>query len=78
MKIKRPKFSRDVTDTRQTRSHFDFSVEVINSRNGWAELMPEEFDIVSALLMVERLSDEGGKLYCKPARVLSAGSVNDR
>ena len=78
MKIKRPKFSRDVTDTRQTRRHFDFSVEVIDSRNGWAELMPEEFDIVSALLMVERLSDEGAKLYCKPARVLSAGSVNDR
>ena len=72
MKIKRAKFSRDVTETRQTRRHFDFSVEVINSRNGWAELMPEEFDIVSALLVVERLS-EGAKLYCKPARVLSAG-----
>jgi hypothetical protein len=45
----------------------------INSRNGWAEGMPEEFYIVSALLMVERLSDEGAKLYCKSARVLSAG-----
>jgi hypothetical protein len=71
MKIKKPKFNCDVTETRQTQGHFDFSVEVIHSRNGWAELIPEDLDIVSALYMAEQLSAEGAKLYFKHARVLS-------
>ncbi len=72
MKIKRPKFNQDVTETRQTARHFDFSVEMINYRNGWAEFLPEDFDIVSALHMAEYLSAEGARLYCKPVLVLSA------
>jgi hypothetical protein len=72
MKIKRPKFNKDVTETRQTAHHFGFSVEVINYRNGWAEFLPEEFDIVSALHMTEYLSGEGARLYRKPVLVLSA------
>ena len=72
MKIKRPKSNYDVMETRQCPRHFDFSIEVVNPRNGWAELLPEALDIVSALQTVELLRDEDAKLYCKPVRVLSA------
>jgi len=72
MKIKRPKWNHDVRETRHFPRHFAFSVEVVNPRNGWSELLPEALDIVSALQMVELLRNEDAKLYCKPVRVLSA------
>jgi hypothetical protein len=62
-----------VRETRRLPRHFDFSVEVVNPGNGWAELLPEASDIVSALQMVELLKDEDAKLYCKLVRVLSSG-----
>ena len=67
MKLKRPNFSDDVTETRQTPGHFEFSVEVINPQSGWAEFMEEEFDIVSALHLIDQLRGEGARLYCKRA-----------
>ncbi len=66
MKTKRPRSNPDVKETRQNPGHFGFCVEVINPRNGWAELLPEEFDIVSALHVIETLSSEGAKLYSRP------------
>jgi hypothetical protein len=72
MKVKRLKTNQDVTETRQTARHCNFSVEVINPRNGWAELLPEEFEFVSALRIAKYLSGEGARLYSKPVLVLSA------
>ncbi len=71
MKTKRPRSNPDVKETRQNPGHFKFCVEVINPRNGWAELLPEEFDIVSALRVIENHSTDGAKLYCRPV-VLSS------
>ena len=65
MKTKRPRSNLDVKETRQNPGRFEFCVEVINPRNGWAELMPEELDIVSALPVSENLSDEEAKLYSR-------------
>ncbi len=72
MRTRGRKLNRDVQETRQHPGHFDFSVEVINPRSGWAELLSGEFDIVCALRMVEFLNDEGAKIYCKPVRALPA------
>jgi hypothetical protein len=77
MKIKRPRFNHDVRETRQTPGHFGFLVEVINPRNGWSELLPEELDIVSALHMVEYRSNEEAKLYSRPF-VFSPNCVDKR
>lgn len=71
MKTKRPRSNLDVKETRQNPAHFGFCVEVINPRNGWAELLPEELDIVSALRVIDTLSAEGAKLYSRPV-VLSS------
>jgi hypothetical protein len=71
MKTRRPRSNLDVKDTRQNPGHFEFCVEVINPRNGWAELLPEEFDIVSALHRIEILGNEEAKLYSRPV-VLSS------
>ena len=77
MKIKKPRINHDVRETRQAPGHFGFLVEVINPRNGWSELLPEEFDIVSALHMVEYRRNEEAKLYSRPF-IFSSNSVDGR
>ena len=53
MKIEKPNFDDDVVETRRTPSLVQFSVEVIIPSSGWAEIIPEELDIFSALHLVD-------------------------
>lgn len=70
MKIEKPNFDDDVVETRRTPSLVHFSVEVIIPSSGWAEIIPEELDIFSALHLVDQLRREGAKLHCRCTRAM--------